>query len=93
MGLRLSLIKTHHHALRLASGLAGEDETLVDFPLFERVVFVHADFAFDHFGAAGAADAAFAGIGQIEAGIEGGVEHGALIAKLHGVGFAVEDDF
>ena len=63
--VRSALIETHHHALGLAARLAGEHEAFVDLPLFERVVFIHAHFAFDHLGAAGAADPAFAGVGQV----------------------------
>ena len=78
-------IEIHDQFLGGGDGMAGEDEALGDFFIFETPPNVHFDFSFDEFGFAGAAHAAFAGIGQIGALVEGGIENGlrSVLGDVH----------
>lgn len=59
----LLLIEVDDDVLGAGTGLAGEDKSLLDFPVFEGVIDIHGYVALLDFGAAGTAYAAFAGKG------------------------------
>ncbi len=59
---------------------------------FQREVLVHHHLAAQHLGAAGTAHAGLAREGQVEAGVEGRVEHVFVGADVQFVLLAVEHD-
>lgn len=72
--------------------LAGEHESFGEIALFEAVVLVHPHFAGKDLAAAGAAHAAFAGIGQFDTGGKRGIEDRWMLApKRHFAPDAVQD--
>ena len=78
-----AIVVADDHELAARKGLAGQHETLVDLRLLQGVVFFHLDFAFEHSGAAGAADAAATGVWKVQPGI-GGPEVGPYIVRPPG---------
>ena len=73
--------------------LAGEHEAGVEVALLQAVVLVHAHLAFQDLGAAGAAHAALARVGQVEAVAQRGLQERGIVAmELDLAAAAVEDD-
>src|ERR1700692_1706263 len=78
---RSTFVITHNHAIRDGMALAGEHKTRIDFMLLQRVVLLHAHFAFQHFRAARAAHTAFAGVRQREPRLRPDVEHAHALIR------------
>ena len=83
---RTSAVVVEHDRLGGRVRLAGEHVAALDLVGLEGVVGVHRDGAVDQPGAAGAADAALAGEGQVGADPERGVEDGFVVGAQVEVG-------
>ena len=63
-----------HHPVADGVRLAGEDKAGLQFAGLQRVCDVHIHFALHQFGLASGAHAALAGVGQVHAVVDAGIE-------------------
>ncbi len=67
-------IEVNGDLFRFRMALTSEDESFLHFFLFQSPVHIHLHFTFREFRFAGAAHPAFAGIGQVRALLQRGIE-------------------
>src|SRR5574343_195783 len=87
-----AVVEADRQFRRGGAGLAAQDVALLHLVCFQREVLVHDHLAAQHLGTAGTADAGLARERQVEAGLDGGIEHMFVGADLQFMLLAVEHD-